>query len=52
MKMEFPGKRKRDRDQREKFLNVVKEEMGKVGAKEMDVENRKVWRMMIRYGQP
>ena len=33
-----------------RFLDVVKEDMGEVGAKETDVEDRKMWRMMIRCG--
>ena len=47
MEMELPGKRRRGRPKR-RFLDVVKEDMGEVGAKESDVEDRKVWRMMIR----
>ena len=43
MEMELPGKR---------FLDVVKEDMGEVNAKETDVEDRKMWRMMIRCGHP
>ena len=39
MEMEVPGKRKRERPKR-KFFNVVKEGMGKVGAREKDIENR------------
>ena len=49
MEMELPGKRKRGRPKR-RFLDVVKEDRGKVGAKETDVEDRKVWRMMIHCG--
>ena len=41
MEMELPGKRKRGRPKR-RFLDVVKEDMGEVGAKETDVENRMV----------
>ena len=41
MKMELPGKRKRGRP-KSRFLDVVKEDMGKVGAKETDVEDRTV----------
>ena len=37
IEMELPGKRKRERPKR-RFLDVVKEDMGKVGAKETDVE--------------
>ena len=51
MEMELPGKRKRGRPKR-RFLDVVKEDMGEVGAKETDVEDRKVWRKMIRCGHP
>ena len=50
MEMELPGKRKRGRPKR-RFVDVVKEDMGEVGAKEMDVEDRKVWGM-IRCGHP
>ena len=41
--MELPEKRKRGRPNR-RFLDVVKEDMGEVGAKETDVENRTVWK--------
>ena len=41
MEMELPGKRKRGRPKR-RFLDVVKEDMGEVGAKETDVEDRKI----------
>ena len=41
MEMEVPGKRKRGRPKR-RFLDVVKEDMEKVGAKETDVEDKKV----------
>ena len=41
MEMELPGKRKRGRSKR-RFLEVVKKDMGEVGAKETDVENRMV----------
>ena len=51
MEMELPGKRRRGRPKR-RFLDVVKENMGEVGAKETDVEDRKVWKMMIRCGHP
>ena len=40
MEMELLGKRKRGRPKR-RFLDVVKEDMGEVGAKETDVEDRK-----------
>ena len=51
MEMELPGKRRRGRPKR-RFLDEVKEDMGEVGAKETDVEDRKMWRMMIRCGHP
>ena len=51
IEMELLGKRRRGRPKR-RFLDVVKEDMGEVGAKETDVEDRKVWRMIIRCGQP
>ena len=41
MKMELPGKRRRGRPKR-RFLDVVKEDMREVGAKETDVEDRKM----------
>ena len=51
MEMELPGKRRRGRPKK-RFLDVVKKDMGEVGAKETDVEDRKMWRMMIRCGHP
>ena len=41
MEMELPGKRKEKRPKR-RFLHVVKEDVGEFGAKEMDVEDRKM----------
>ena len=35
-----------------RFLDVVKEDMEEVGAKETDIEDRKMWKMMIRCGHP
>ena len=51
MEMELPGKRRRGRPKR-RFLDVVKEDMKEVGVKEMDIEDRKMWRMMIHCGHP
>ena len=51
MEMELLGKRKRGIPKR-RFLDVVKEDMGKVGAKETDIEDRMVWRKMICCGYP
>ena len=31
---------------------MVKEDMKEVGVKEMDIKDRKMWRMMIRCGHP
>ena len=49
--MELPGKRRRGRPKR-RFLDVAKKDMKEVGVKEMDIEGRKMWRMMIRCGHP
>ena len=51
MEMELRGKRKRGRPKR-RFSVVVKEDMGEVGVKKTDVEDRTVWRMMIRCDYP
>ena len=51
MEMELPGKRRRGRPKR-RFLDAIKEDMQEVGVKETDVEDRKMWRMMIRCGHP
>ena len=51
MEMELPGKRKRGRPKK-RFLDIVKEDIGEVGAKETDVEDRKMWRITIRCGHP
>ena len=51
IEMELPKKRKKGRPKR-RFLNLVKEDMGKVGAKETDVEDRTVWRKIICCGNP
>ena len=51
MEMELPGKRRTGRPKR-RFLDVVKEDMKEVGVKEIDIEDRKMWKMMIRCGHP
>ena len=51
MEMELLGKRRRGRPKR-RFLNVMKEDIREVGVKETDVEDRKMWRMMICCGHP
>ena len=49
MEMELPEKRKRRRPKR-RFLDVVKEDIWEIDAKETGVENRTVWRKMICCG--
>ena len=51
MEMVLPGKRRRGRPKR-RFLDIVKEDIGEVCAKEKDVEDRKIWRIIIRCGHP
>ena len=51
MEMELPGKRKRGRPKR-RFLDVVKDNMEEIGAKETDVENRTAWRKMMPVAIP
>ena len=51
MEMQLPGKRRRARPKR-RFLDVMKEDLEKVGAMETVVEDRTVWRKMIRCGCP
>ena len=51
MKMKLPGKSRRGRPKR-RFVDVVKEDMGKVGAKETDIKDRKAWRMIEHCGHP
>ena len=49
IKMELPGKRKRGTSKR-RFLDVMQEDVGEVGAREKDIENRTLWRNIIRCG--
>ena len=51
MEMELPRKRRIGRPKR-RFLDVVKEDMKEVGEKETDIQDRKMWRMMICCGHP
>ena len=51
MEMELPGKRKSGRPKK-RFLDVVKEDMGEVVARETNVGDRMVWRKMIRVANP
>ena len=51
MEMELSGKKKRGRPKR-RFLDVVKKDMGEVGARERAIENRTFWRNIIRCGYP
>ena len=48
MEMELPGKRRRGIPK----IRFLKQDMEKVGAKETNVEDRKIWRMMICCGHP
>ena len=50
MEMELPEKRKRGRLKR-KFLDVMKEDIREVGAREKDIENKTLWRKIIRCGK-
>ena len=45
------GKEKK-REAKEKILDIVKEDMGEIGAREKDIENRTLWRNIIRCGNP
>ena len=51
MEMELSGRRRRGRPKR-RFLDLVKENMGEVGAKKTDIEDRMVWMEIIRCGYP
>ena len=51
IKMKLPGKKKRGRPKRI-FLDVVKNNMGEVGAREMDIENRTLRRNIISLATP
>ena len=51
MEMELLERKKRVRPKR-RFLDVVKEDMKEVGAKETDIEDRMVWRKIICCGYP
>ncbi|KAI5613467.1 hypothetical protein C0J50_11355 [Silurus asotus] len=51
LEMEPPGRRKKGRPRR-RFMDVVRNDMQVVGVKEADVEDRVVWRRMIRCGDP
>ncbi|KAI5098071.1 hypothetical protein C0J45_11798, partial [Silurus meridionalis] len=51
LRMEPPGRRKIGRPRR-RFIDVEREDMQVVGVKEADVEDRVVWRWMIRCGDP
>ncbi|KAI5104378.1 hypothetical protein C0J45_6004 [Silurus meridionalis] len=51
LRMELPGRKKRGRPRR-RFMDVVKEDMQVVFVTESDVEDRGLWRRMIRCGDP
>ena len=48
---ELPGKRSRGRPKR-RYMDVVREDMKAVGAREEDVEDRGRWRQLTRCGDP
>ena len=49
MEMELPEKRKRGKPKR-RFLDVVKEDIRKLGARNKDIGNRTLWRNIICCG--
>ena len=49
LKMELAGKRQRGRPKR-RFMEVVREDMQRVGVREEDVDNRERGRRMIHSG--
>ena len=49
MEMELPGRRGRTK---KRFLDVVKEDVGEVGVKETDIEDRMIWWKIKRCGYP
>lgn len=51
LSFELPGRRPRGRPRR-RFMDVVKEDMKVVGAREEDAEDRVRWRQLIRCGDP
>ena len=51
MEMELPVKRNRGRPKKN-YPDVVKEDMGEVGAREMEIGNRTLWGNIIRCGNP
>ena len=51
IEMDLTGKRKRGSLKR-RFLDVVKEDMGNVGARKKNIKNKTLWRNIIRCGNP
>ena len=51
MKMAVPGKRKRGRPRR-RWMDLVREDIEKVGAREGDKVDRVKWRILSRCGDP
>ena len=46
-----PGKRRRGRPQR-RYMDNIREDMRKLGAKETDTQDRGRWRSLTRCGNP
>ena len=51
MEMLVPGKKKRGRPRR-RWMDLAREDMEKVGAKEGDEFDREKWKMLSRCGDP
>ena len=51
MEMKLPGKRKGGRP-KTRFLDIVKEDIRKVGAREKDIESRTLWTSITCCGNP
>ena len=51
MEMAVPGRRKRGR-QRRRWMDLAREDMARVGAKEGDEVDREKWKILSRCGDP
>ena len=48
--MEMGYRKRRKEEGQRRFLDVMKENMEKFGAREKDIENRTLWKNIIRCG--